>query len=454
MGESHLHTTGPGAAVEVAPRRVRIAVAAVVVPLVVATVIAMLVLWPRNRPPADPAGTGDRHLGTVVAVHARECAPSEQVQTPTGIATTRCGTVDVRVADGVDADRIVSTEMPGGAGAPEVRPGDDVVLLLVSDPAEPGMPTVSKYTVIDHQRGGSLLFLAVLGAVVIAAFGRWRGLAALAGLAVSFAVLLLFVLPAIAAGRSPLQVAVVGSACIMFVVLYLTHGISVRTSVAVLGTLASLTLTGALGMLSMRWTHMTGYGTEDAATLAMFFQAVDLHGLLLAGIVIGSLGVLDDITITQAATVTELARANPGMSRIQLYRAAARVGRAHLAAVVNTLVLAYAGASLPVLLLIVSAGRPIGETLNSEFIAQEIIRSIVATIGLVAAVPLTTALATVTTPIVTAPRREPTVDAEVPASGPRRLPELNLEAASGRRNAGDDPWNDEDRMWGTDDAPR
>jgi uncharacterized membrane protein len=449
MGMPHDHdTTGFTAA----PRRVRLAVAALVVPLLLATAVAMLVLWPRTTPPSDPSGNGDRHLGTVVAVHPQECGPDAQIRTPTGIVTSRCGTVEVRVADGPDANRVVRTEMPDGAGAPSVRAGDDVVLLLVSDS---DTPTVSTYTIVDHQRGRALLFLAVFAAAVIVGFGRWRGLAALAGLAVSFAVLLLFVLPAIAAGRSPLTVAVAGSACIMFVVLYLTHGISVRTSVAVLGTLASLVLTGALGVLSVQWTHMTGYGSEDAATLAMFFQAVDLHGLLLAGIIIGSLGVLDDITVTQAATVAELAAANPGLSRLQLYRAAARVGRAHLAAVVNTLVLAYAGASLPVLLLIVASGRPVGETLTSEFMAQEIVRSIVATIGLVAAVPITTALATLVTPVTTPEPTDPAAAAEPPAEPTARpQPEPNLEAASGRRTALDDPWRDDGSMWSTGETTR
>ena len=129
----------------------------------------------------------------------------------------------------------------------------------------------------------------------------------------------------------------------------------------------------------------------------MYQRDVDLHGLLLAGIIIGSLGVLDDVTVTQSATVTELAHANPGLSRLQLYRAATRVGRAHIASTVNTIVLAYAGASLPLLLLLTADSRPVGQILTSEFLAQEIVRSAVATLGLVAAVPLTTGLAALVT---------------------------------------------------------
>ncbi|MFR9779488.1 YibE/F family protein [Micromonospora sp. MS34] len=386
-GHGHLHPPP-------ASRRVRRVVAAVIVPMLVATVVMLVTLWPREPTPTDPSGANDRRLGTVTALQVRECAPDEVVETPSGVTVSRCGSVTVRLTEGTEAGRTVQTEVPSGPGSPRADVGDDVVVLALTDPAD---PSSRRYAISDHQRGVPLAWLAVLVAVAVIGFGRLRGAAALAGLAVTFAVLLLFVLPAIVAGQSPLLVAVVGSATIMFVVLYLTHGVSVRTSVAVLGTLASLVLTGAMAALAMDLTHLTGYGSEDASTLGIYYQDVDLHGLLLAGIIIGSLGVLDDITVTQAETVAELAAANPAMSRRQLYRAATRVGRAHIASVVNTIVLAYAGASLPVLVLLLGSGRGIEETLNSEFIAQEIVRSLVGTLGLVAAVPLTTALAALVT---------------------------------------------------------
>jgi uncharacterized membrane protein len=186
--------------------------------------------------------------------------------------------------------------------------------------------------------------------------------------------------------------------------------------VAVLGTLASLVLTGVLGVSATAFTHLTGYGSEDATTLSMFQADVDLHGLLLAGIIIGSLGVLDDVTVTQAATVTELAHANPELTRLQLYRAATRVGRAHIASTVNTIVLAYAGASLPLLLLLTADSRGVGEIVTSEFLAQEIVRSIVATLGLIAAVPITTGLAALVT---TAGRGRSTTDRPSRPTGDR-----------------------------------
>jgi uncharacterized membrane protein len=411
---------------------------ATVVPLFVITVIAAIVLWPRDAGPESEGGAAvPRYHGTVTRVVTQECPP--QPETPEGGAPEGpCGTVTVRVEQGPDAGEQIETPVPTGPGAPAVAVGDRIVLVELTDPED---PTASAYNIAEHQRGTPLVWLAVVFALAIVAFGRWRGLAALAGLAASFAILLTFVLPGIGSGGSPLPIAVVGAALIMFVVLYLTHGVSAQTSVAVLGTLGSLVLTGLLGSLATAATHLTGYGTEDATTLSMFRGDVDLHGLLLAGIIIGSLGVLDDVTVTQAATVTELAHANPGLSRLQLYRAATRVGRAHIASTVNTIVLAYAGASLPLLLLLTADSRPVVEILTSEFMAQEIVRSAVATLGLIAAVPLTTGLAAVVTTAGRATRPGRPVDAtdggEVPAArAPGRRPaerDLALEALGGGR---------------------
>ncbi|MFE0588526.1 YibE/F family protein [Micromonospora echinospora] len=386
MGHDHSHPTAA------APPRVRRVLIATVVPLFLVTLVAALVLWPRDAPSVGGGEDAARYHGTVTRVVTEPCPPTPEA--PEGTTGGPCGTATVTVDTGPDAGQQVETALPAGPGSPSVEVGDEIVLVVLTDPAD---PTVSSYTIAAHQRGKPLIWLALAFAVAIVAFGRWRGLAALGGLVASFAILLTFVLPGIGAGESPLPVAVTGAALIMFVVLYLTHGVTAQTSVAVLGTLASLVLTGVLGSLATAFTHLTGYGSEDATTLSMFQADVDLHGLLLAGIIIGSLGVLDDVTVTQAATVTELARANPDLTRLQLYRAATRVGRAHIASTVNTIVLAYAGASLPLLLLLTADTRGISEIVTSEFLAQEIVRSIVATLGLIAAVPITTGLAALVT---------------------------------------------------------
>jgi uncharacterized membrane protein len=179
---------------------------------------------------------------------------------------------------------------------------------------------------------------------------------------------------------------------VVLAVLYLTHGLGRSTTVAVAGTLASLLLTGLLSVLAVSAMKLSGAGDESSFLLGQS-RGVDLRGLLLAGILIGSLGVLDDVTVTQAVTVEELARANPGFGVRQLYAAATRVGRAHIASVINTIVLAYAGASLPLLVLIVALEDPVGQVLSDQLVATELVRSAVGTIGLIAAVPITTAAA-------------------------------------------------------------
>ncbi|RLK23952.1 putative membrane protein [Micromonospora sp. M71_S20] len=434
-----------------APPRVRRILVATVVPLFVATLIAALVLWPWDAPDPPTGTDAPRYHGTVTRVVTEPCPPTPEIpEGSPGGSQGPCGRVTVRVQDGPDAGQQVETPVPAGPGAPTVAVDDEIILVELTDPAD---PTASTYNIAEHQRGKPLVWLVALFAAAIVAFGRWRGLAALAGLAASFAILLTFVLPGIGAGSPPLLVAVVGAALIMFVVLYLTHGVTAQTSVAVLGTLGSLVLTGVLGTIATAATHLTGFGSEDATTLSMYQADVDLHGLLLAGIIIGSLGVLDDVTVTQAATVTELAHANPGLSRTQLYRAATRVGRAHIASTVNTIVLAYAGASLPVLLLLTADSRAVTQLLTSEFLAQEIVRSAVATLGLIAAVPLTTGLAALAT---TAGRRGgDATDRAAPAPTPRPATDRSeaLEALSGPR--GDTPsaapagWPDRDRSTDT-----
>jgi uncharacterized membrane protein len=290
----------------------------------------------------------------------------------------------------------VKAPVPDGPGAPTVDVGDDVVLVKTDS------PDGDQYSIVDHQRSTGLWVLAAAFVLAVVAFGRWRGFTALAGLTVTFAMLLFFVVPAILAGESPLLVAIVGSAAIMLAVLYLTHGLSLSTTVAVLGTLLSLAITGVLSAVSVAALHLSGI-TDDVSTSVGEYYSVNMEGLLLAGIVIGSLGVLDDVTVTQAATVGELAKANPAFGFAQLYRSGSRVGRAHIASVINTIILAYAGSSLPLLIIIVANNGSLGGVVTDQIVAQEIVRSVVATLGLIAAVPITTALAAATSRNASAP---------------------------------------------------
>nr|WP_246220863.1 YibE/F family protein [Phytoactinopolyspora mesophila] len=238
-----------------------------------------------------------------------------------------------------------------------------------------------------------LLWLAILFAVAVVVLSRWRGLAALGGLVISVVVLITFLLPALLAGKEPLAVAVVGASVIMIVTLYMSHGISIRTSVALIGTLISLTLTGLLGALFTALGQFTGLVDHAAAYIGTVNAEFNIRGLLLAGLVVGALGVLDDTTVTQTATIWELSMADPNSSRTELFAAGMRIGREHVAATVNTLVLAYVGASLPLLMLFSVAGQGVIDAVTTEAVAQEVVRALVGGLGIIAAVPVTTGLA-------------------------------------------------------------
>jgi uncharacterized membrane protein len=256
-----------------------------------------------------------------------------------------------------------------------------------------GQP-VERYFLADFERREPLLWLAVAFAVLVVVAGRWKGLRALIGLAISLGVIVGFIVPAILDGASPPGVALVGSLAIMLATLLVTHGFGTKTLAAALGTAAALLLALGLGSLFIEVSHLTGLSSHEALYLRATAGDISIEGLLLAGMVIGALGVLDDLTVSQASTVLALRRANPALRGRELFKSAVAVGQDHVAATVNTLVLAYAGAALPVLLVFNIAGVSFDDALNGEAVAAEIVAMLVGSIGLVAAVPLTTGLAT------------------------------------------------------------
>ncbi|HVE63449.1 MAG TPA: YibE/F family protein [Mycobacteriales bacterium] len=398
------HTHGPGAAYDEhpAPPQIRRLLTLAVVPLLLATLIGLVALWPRGDGPVIGEGIGVAADLVPATVRAREVVPCDGTpadQTPAdetpadetpadGAGTPTCTLLEVEITDGIDDGQVIALDFVESPRTPSVANGDKIVLGY-EPAAEPG----SEYFYADRQRGRPLLLLAALFVLAVVALGRWRGLRALGGLAISLVVLVAFVLPALLRGSNPLAVAVVGAAAIMIVALYLAHGVTVRTTIALLGTLASLVLTGVLAAIFVAGARFTGLASEEATFLNAVAGQVELEGLLLAGIIIGSLGVLDDVTVTQASAVWELHLANPAYRVRELYSAALRIGRDHIASTVNTLVLAYAGASLPLLVLFSLANRDLGDVLTGEVIAQEVVRTLVGSIGLVASVPLTTGLA-------------------------------------------------------------
>ncbi|MEN8114020.1 MAG: YibE/F family protein [Actinomycetota bacterium] len=310
---------------------------------------------------------------------------------------TTCQLVELTIDDGEGGRTAVYEAMPGDEASTLttgdealvdfIYDGDELVILSIR-PADPG----SLYQFADFDRRLVLLVVALAFAVVVVGLAGWRGVTALVGLVASVMVMLGFILPAILDGRSPVLVAVFGSAAIAFVAMYMAHGFNRMTTIALLGMTAALVLTVVMSAIVVEAARFTGFAAEETSLL-VFFGNIDVSGLLLAGIVLGAAGALDDVTITQASTVWELRTANPSLRRTDLFRGAMRVGRDHIASMVNTLLLAYAGASLPLLVLFVVANQSLGTIANSEVVAVEIVRTLIGSIGLVAAVPLTTWLA-------------------------------------------------------------
>jgi uncharacterized membrane protein len=325
---------------------------------------------------------GERVNATVTSVATGDCSYSDSPGQYT------CDTVAFDVTSGTPKGDHADFELPFGTGGPRVHDGDHIILSY-----DPTAPDTAHYQFADFQRSTPLLLLAFCFTLVVVAFGRWRGLFALVGVVISMGVLIVFVLPALLNGEPPVWVALVGTSAVALPALYLAHGLSERTSVAVIGTVASLLFTCVLGLFFVHLSHLTGLADDDVGFLQAFGGDLDFAGLLLAGLVIGALGVLDDVTVTQVAAVAELHEARPHSTARELYTAGVRIGRDHIASTVNTLVLAYAGASLPLLLLFRTSGQRIGNVITGESIAVEIVRALVGSIGLVASVPITTGLA-------------------------------------------------------------
>jgi uncharacterized membrane protein len=414
----HSHSHGPAAPVS---KHLRKVIAAVLIPFAAAVVVGLVVLWPGGAPSHQRTGVGfDRQTqqATVTKVVSLSCkSVNASGDTPTGDTSTAegssaeqqangsCKKATIRVDTGKDKGRTF-TEIVQPDQSRQLHEGEKVVVAY-----EPSAPKDLQYSVTDVDRGFPMALLAIIFAVAVVIVGRLRGVMALVALAISFLVLNFFILPAILQGSNPLLVAVIGSSAIMLIALYLCHGLSARTSVAVLGTLISLMLIGFLGSWFVDWAALTGNTDDNTGLIHGLYPSIDMSGLLLAGIIIGSLGVLDDVTVTQTSAVWELHEANPAMGWRGLYRAGIRIGRDHIASVVNTLVLAYAGAALPLLLLFSIAQSSVGTVANSELVAEEIVRTLVGSIGLVASVPVTTALAAL---VVAADRPDTTVTAAAP----------------------------------------
>ena len=394
--------THPGPPVEVARAgdpvttptglRGRRALVGTCVAIVVATLAGLALLWPGTvQYGEDVPARGDRVRGTVLALATIDCNDAG-TDPAAAVAKTDCLQVQVRLDDGPEAGQRVVLRT---GAEPGLRLGRGVILIR----AQEALPLADRYQYADVQRGRQLLGLVGLFVVAVIALGRGRGALSLLGLGISLVIIAKFLVPALLSGGPPVLTAVVGASAVMVVVLVLAHGPNLRTATAMVGTAASLLLILLLSAVFVSLTGLSGLTSDDDYFVQAFFgQQLDLRGLLLAGIVIGALGILDDVTVTQVSVVWELRAADPTLPRRELTAAALRVGRDHIASTVNTLLLAYAGASLPLLVIFTTANEGFLDVVTTDVVAQEVVRTLVGSIGLVAAVPLTTALASAMCP--------------------------------------------------------
>src|SRR5215216_6141775 len=341
------------------------AMLAVVGVIALAVLAGAVVLWPRGEL-ALPATTGQADSTRFVSATLTKVVRLDCEEADPGVPGSICIKVTAQLAGGRQVS-FDTTDPTGGM----FRAGQRVSL-AVSE--QPGLPT--SYSIQDLERGRPLLILAALFVGAVIAFGRWQGIRSLIGLGLSFVVIVGFVVPAILRGHSPVAVAVTGAMAIMLISLYLSHGIGPKTTAAVVGTALALGLTAALSIAFVAAASLTGLASDEAQFASFAVGGLSLRGLLLAGIIIGGLGVLDDVTMSQASLVTELHQANPTASFGALVGGALRVGRDHIAATVNTLFLAYAGAALPSLILFVTGQDSLGTVATTELVAVEVVRAL------------------------------------------------------------------------------
>jgi uncharacterized membrane protein len=376
------------------PRRGLAAALAVVVLAIAALAIAaMVVLWPgADKVPHDKNPYGGQGVSTIGAkvtgVDPFDC--NSGGEGPDGLPQVKgdCAHITATIKDGTATFDLDAARYKAG-----IKPGDEVKILRIA----PKGQSVS-YEFLDFRRGLPLTALAAIFSVLVVVVARWRGLFALVGIAVTMLALFKFILPAFLAGESPLPVAIVGSTVIMIVVLYLAHGISIRTTSALFGTLVGIGLTGLLGLGATAWTSLSGVGSENDQVLVATVPGIHLSGVVAATMVIAGLGVLNDVTVTQASAVWEMRSLQPAARAASLFASAMRIGRDHIASSVYTLVFAYAGSAMTILLLITAYQQSLGTMATTEEIGTEIVRTIVGAIGLVLAVPITTVFAVLLAP--------------------------------------------------------
>ena len=404
MGAGHSHRADRSDSelrVRALPRRVLLGMLAAAA---VATVVGLFSLWPQGDRVSELADSVSFAAPGVTFPRAtvdEVQPPCPTVQDEAGRTSfprpgedQRCGRIRVTLAEGAGDGAATAVEVPPQVSESGLREGDQVKLMRV--PGTDGQPAT--YSYFGTERGQPLLLLAGLFAMVVIAVAWLRGLFAILGLGFSAWLIGTFLLPGVLSGQSAVWVGLVASSAIMFVVLYTTHGFTLRTSTALAGTLLGLVTTAGIGYLSVGATRLTGVSDEGGGVLQSFASQLDFQGLLTCAVMIAGLGVLNDVTITQASAVWELRAASGTMSRARLWASGMRIGRDHIASTIYTIAFAYAGTALTLLLVLQLYDLPVLDLLATEEITQEVVRTLATSIGLVLAVPLTTAIAVAVVP--------------------------------------------------------
>ncbi|MFT0847911.1 YibE/F family protein [Actinomycetaceae bacterium L2_0104] len=385
MSHTHHHDSGEN----LSPpqrRKVRLILAALVVPLALATAVFLVAMWPGGDSPVGSipinAPGVERATGVITSIGEMD----ETGQTPVMMETS-----GIEVPVHVPYDIVLN----GLAVDDEIR--------ATFNPNALGSGT--PYVFSDFVRTVPLAILVGIYLLSVLIVARLKGLMAMVGLGVSLAVVGMFILPALMSGQQPLAVILVGAAAMMFASIYLAHGVSIRTTTAVLGTFGGLVITLVLSLWAVDSMRLTGTSSEDALMLMGELPGLDMSSILLCGMLLAGLGALNDVTITQVSTVWELHAANPATTRRRLFAQGMAVGRDHIASTVYTLAFAYVGTALPVLMAAALMQRSTVDLLQVSQVAEEIARTLTASVGLILAIPLTTAIAASLAPVAPAKAR-------------------------------------------------
>jgi uncharacterized membrane protein len=401
MAHHHIATSASNAADALRSRRTLRILVWILIPVAVWTIAALIWLWPTNvtahlRDDATSIAVPGLTIpkGTITDVAETSC---DGVSGSSTGDLSRCGRLTVRLDEGPEMGQEVTVTVTAAVYGSGISKGTGVTLYRTPiENADPG------YQFADFQRTLPMIVLTGLFVVAVVAVARLRGAIAVLGLAFAGFIMTQFMFPALIVGHDPVLVGLVGSSAIMFVVLFAAHGISARTTTALVGTLTGLAFSAFLGWGATKWAHLSGVASEDDLILSASAPDLKLTSVVICGVIIAGLGVLNDVTITQASAVWELADTGPATPR-ELFARAMRIGRDHIASSVYTTAFASAGAIMSVLLLLTVYQRPLFGMLLREQFAGEVVRTLVASIGLVLSVPITTAIAVA----VVAPREKP-----------------------------------------------